>query len=90
MLTAARPGDIELCLCFNGVLRALAPKRDDWKTREAWQAGREEGVWMLVGLHQTDVAHSKHPAPAATLAGTSSVVVLGFSREIEPIGLVDC
>lgn len=44
---------------------------------------------MLLGLQQTDVAHSKHPAPAATLAGTTSVVVLGFSREIEPIGLVD-
>lgn len=71
------------------MLRALAPKRDDWRTGEAWQAGREQGVWRLLGLQQTDVAHSKHPAPAATLAGTTSVVVLGFSREIEPIGLVD-
>ena len=44
---------------------------------------------MLLGLNQIDAAHSKHPAPAAALAGTTSVSVLWFSREIEPIGLTD-
>lgn len=49
----------------------------------------EEGVWMLLGLNQTDAAHSKHAAPAAALAGTPSVSVLWLSKEIEPIRLTD-
>lgn len=49
----------------------------------------EEGVRMLLGLNQIDAAHSKHAALAAALAGTPSVSVLWFSREIEPIRLTD-